>query len=302
MTQAFNLSQLANNVNTSGLLNAAAGLYNQLPVANGGTGKASVTSGRLLIGAGTAAMTELAGAATNDVVTWNGSAWVSGTASGGALQTYTIATTPGTWTKPATIKGIKVTVVGGGGNSGSAATSNSTQSACGGGGGGAGGTAIRLYPAPSLPGPQPYTVGTAGGTSSFGVAPITVISATGGSNGGNASLAGGNITGANGGAGGVGSNGNANMNGGGGSGGAGNTQTSFGFGFSGLGGTSTQGGGGVSYAGTVNAVVSQTGPNGGAYGAGASGGFRSGTAPNNNPGTSPGGTGATGVVIIEEFY
>ena len=61
MTQAFNLSQLANNVNTSGLLNAAAGLYNQTPVANGGTGVATVASGNILVGAGTAAMTALAG-------------------------------------------------------------------------------------------------------------------------------------------------------------------------------------------------------------------------------------------------
>ena len=46
-----------------------------------------------------------------------------------------------------------------------------------------------------------------------------------------------------------------------------------------------------------------TGNNGGSYGGGASGGVRQ-TAPAApvSGGTSPGGTGATGVVIIEEFY
>lgn len=48
-----------------------------LPVGNGGTGVANPTSGRLLIGAGTSAMTQLAGSSTNDVVKWNGSAWVA---------------------------------------------------------------------------------------------------------------------------------------------------------------------------------------------------------------------------------
>lgn len=267
MTQAFNLSQLANNVNTSGLLNAAAGLYNQTPVANGGTGRSSVTSGRLLLGAGTSAMTELTGSATNDVVTWNGSAWVSAVGAGGALQTFTVAVTPGTWTKPATIKGIKVTVVGGGGST----TTLTTPTTIRGSGGGGGGAAIRLYPAPSLPGPQPYTVGTASGTSSFGVAPITVISATGGAGGGNNT---------SGGAGGIGSNGNMNIGGGGG----GSSTTSS---VSGAGGNSIYGGGGQGASGTASA-----GANGQNYGGGAGG----------TAGSGAGGTGATGVVIIEEFY
>lgn len=55
MTQAFNLSQLANGVNTSGQLNAASYLYNQVPVANGGTGLASLTAGYIPFGAGTSA-------------------------------------------------------------------------------------------------------------------------------------------------------------------------------------------------------------------------------------------------------
>lgn len=38
MTQAFNLSQLANNLNSAGQLDATDGLVNAVPVANGGTG------------------------------------------------------------------------------------------------------------------------------------------------------------------------------------------------------------------------------------------------------------------------
>lgn len=46
MTQAFNLSQLANNINSSGQLDATDGLVNSVPVANGGTGASSETAAR----------------------------------------------------------------------------------------------------------------------------------------------------------------------------------------------------------------------------------------------------------------
>lgn len=46
MTQAFNLSQLANNLNSSGQLDATDGLVNAVPVANGGTGASSASSAR----------------------------------------------------------------------------------------------------------------------------------------------------------------------------------------------------------------------------------------------------------------
>jgi hypothetical protein len=44
MTQAYNLSQLANNLNSAGRLDATDGLVNAVPVANGGTGASSVAS------------------------------------------------------------------------------------------------------------------------------------------------------------------------------------------------------------------------------------------------------------------
>jgi hypothetical protein len=46
MTQAFNLSQLANNLNTAGQLDAADGLVNAVPVTNGGTGASTDANAR----------------------------------------------------------------------------------------------------------------------------------------------------------------------------------------------------------------------------------------------------------------
>jgi len=50
MTQAYNLSQLANNLNTSGQLDATDGLVNAVPVANGGTGASSASGARTNLG------------------------------------------------------------------------------------------------------------------------------------------------------------------------------------------------------------------------------------------------------------
>ncbi len=90
------------------------------------------------------------------------------------------STSPGNvWTKPATIKGIKVTVVAGGGGGGGIPAPNA---GAGNRGGGGGGTSIVVIPAPAIPGPQPITVGAGGGvgvsgsTSSFGA----LVTATGG--------------------------------------------------------------------------------------------------------------------------
>lgn len=49
-------------------------------VTSGGTGRSSVTSGNVIVGAGTDAMTEVAPGASGNVLTSNGSAWTSGTA------------------------------------------------------------------------------------------------------------------------------------------------------------------------------------------------------------------------------
>jgi hypothetical protein len=144
-----------------------------------------------------------------------------------------------TWTIPAGVTKVRITVVGGGGTTGS-----------GGGGGGGGGTAIKTLTGLTPGNTLTYTVGTAGNTSqvSSGTQTITTISATGGSTN----------SGAAGGAGGSGSNGDLNITG---SGGGGYNSTD---GIYGTGGSSYLGGGGLSSAGG--------GSSGGAYGGGGSGG------------------------------
>jgi hypothetical protein len=90
---------------------------------------------------------------TGQVITSDGtnSSWGTKGVTNVTLETFV---TPGTWTKPATVVAIKVTVVGGGGSAAAA------------GGGGGGGTAIRYLQAPSIPGPVAVTAGP--GTNSFG--------------------------------------------------------------------------------------------------------------------------------------
>lgn len=175
MTQAFNLSQLANNVNTSGQLNAAAGLYNQTVVANGGTGVATVASGAILVGAGTSAMTAVPATTANNVLTANGTAWVSAASAGGPAPVVTIYTSPSPWTKPATVKAVRVIVFAAGGNGGS---TTGGVGGSGNAGGGSGGAAQGVFLAASIPGPVVVTVGGAGSASpaSFGA----FISATAG--------------------------------------------------------------------------------------------------------------------------
>jgi hypothetical protein len=198
-----------------------------------------------------------------------------------------VYTSPGTWTKAAGLKAIKVTVVGSGGAAGTVGPATAAGTSSGGGGGGA---AILIYPAPSLPGPQPYTVGAtapgSGNSSSFGVAPITVITATGGGVG-STGVAGAAIVG---GAGGAGSNGSLNISGQAGA------ATSFAsapaVNMSGGGGSSILGLGGANKV-TAAPTSASPGSPGNLYGGGGGGAFGS---------NATGGTGAAGVVIVEEFY
>ena len=224
---------------------------------------------------------------------------ISSAAGGGnyVMQAFT-NTTPGgtTWTKPANLVAVKVTVVGGG------------AAGSGWGGGGGGGAAIEYLPAASIPGPVAVTVGIggnspspSGGTSSFG----TFLSATGGS--GSTTSPTSTVTG---GAGGAGSNGTYNITGQSGSNG---DYLQFAtppaaplvvrIVKTGAGGSSILGFGGspTSNLGTSPSPGSATNPTipgnaGIGYGGGASGRSTSG---------SPQGTianGTQGIVIVEEFY
>jgi hypothetical protein len=283
MTQAFNLSQLANKVNTSGQLNSSTGLYNQVPVANGGTGKSSVTTGALLIGAGTSAMTEVTGTGPSEILVSSPTGWTNApqnSIGGNYIVTTYTSPAPLGYTKPATLKAVKVTVIGGGGAGGSVPTINAPF---GSGGGGGGGGTIYYAPAASLPASAiPITAGP--GTNSFG----GFCSATGGATG--AVGAPGAPAGA-GGAGGQGSGGFLITTGYSG------TKAAGGPGLSGSGADGSliyglQGAIGRNTLGAGAAAISTN------YGAGGAGAWKA--TPNNS--AYAGGAGAPGVVILEEFY
>jgi hypothetical protein len=77
MTQAFNLAQLANNLNTAGQLDATDGLSGTVPVANGGTGQATLPSNNVILGNGTSGVTGVAPSTSGNVLTSNGTTWQS---------------------------------------------------------------------------------------------------------------------------------------------------------------------------------------------------------------------------------
>ena len=69
MTQAYNLSQLANNLDTSGRLDATDGLVNAVPVANGGTGASTASTARANLDVAQAVYSVPAGG----IIMWSGS-------------------------------------------------------------------------------------------------------------------------------------------------------------------------------------------------------------------------------------
>jgi hypothetical protein len=232
--------------------------------ATNGAAISSDNTGTLAIKTGTGAGTTAISIDASQNVTIPGTLTIAGQPAGGnyAMNAYVA---PSTWTKLTGLKAIKVTVVGGGGTGGTSASGSGTFAA----GGGGGGAAIEYIPAPSIPGPVAVTAGA--GTNSFGA----FCSATAGTN----ATPGPNQNGA---AGGTGTGGTFNTTGGGGG-----SSTS---GSTGYGGPSILGGGASSR------TTAGAGLAGGNYGGGGSGGYSF------SPGAQPGGAGAPGIVIVEEFY
>ena len=274
MTQAFNLSQLANKVNSSGQLDATSGLSGATPIANGGTNNASlgVTAGGVVYTDGSKQENTGAGT-TGQFLKSNGSSAPTWETPTGGFSNMQVFTSSGTFTVPAGITKAKVTVVGGGGGGGGA---NSGSYA--GGGGAGGGAAIEIVT--GLSGTVSVTVGSGGsggnygsgyggtgGTSSFGA----YCSATGGAGGKGGEASSTSI----GSLGGIGSGGDMNIRGGAGMARVSATAT-------GAGGNSILGGGG-------NGVQSAAGVAGGAYGGGGGG----------SSDNRIGAVGASGVVIVE---
>lgn len=236
-------------------------------------------------------------------VSANGSAWneaiVINRSTGAVSLPLTAASmveriyiTSATWTKPAGLKAVRVTVVGGGGGGGGCTGAASSYAV--GGGGGGGGTSTKLILAATLGATEAVTVGAGGaagantggtggtgGTSSFGAH----ASATGG--GGTGMATGTTALGVAGGLGGVGSLGTNNLEG---DGGGSALRVSGTAGISGKGGASTNGGGGRGALGNL------AGDPGGLRGGGGGG------ASTNSATAQAGGAGAGGVVIVEEFY
>jgi hypothetical protein len=77
MTAAFNLSQLANNLNSAGQLDATDGLVGTVPVTNGGTGLSSLVANNVILGNGTNSVQAVAPSTNENVLRSNGSTWVS---------------------------------------------------------------------------------------------------------------------------------------------------------------------------------------------------------------------------------
>lgn len=255
-------------------INAAGITSGTLGVARGGTGATTLNSEAVVIGNSTGAVKFVAPGTSGNVLTSNGSAWASQAIAAGGDYVMQVYTSPATWTKPASVKAVKVTVVGAGGNGGSGFTRPSDGEQFGGGSGGGGGAAIEYLDAPAIPGPVSVTVGTAPSkTSSFG----PFLSATGGTDGSATP---------------PGNNANAPVGpyaGGAGSGGTVNFTGEPGYGFATAGGVRAGAsalamGPGISGPAPAAAGI--------AYGGGAMG----------RQGSGSGGTGAAGIVIVEEFY
>lgn len=218
----------------------------------------------------------------------------SGGRTDGEFRTVQTFTASGTWTAPAGLKRVKVTVIGPGGAGGGAAATTAGQLSAG-GGGGAGGCAVKMISAAAAGASQTVTVGTGGagvsggsgnngsGSSSFG-ALVTAGAGTGGTNSLAANTVGVAINGS---AGGTGASGDINGRGGPG---GGSFVATTGYAISGHGGNSMFGGGGL-------------GPVAGTAGGSAIlGGGGSGTTQGTGGAALTGGNGGNGIVVVEEFY
>ena len=156
-------------------------LTGTLTVANGGTGATTLTANNVVLGNGTSAPLFVAPSTSGNVLTSNGTTWTSAAAASTGPQQAQY-TANGTFTIPAGVTRVKMTVVGGGGTGATSTFSTSgAGTATGGAGGGGGGAAIKWLSGLTPGNTLAVVVGSAGGASSVssGTQTITTVSATG---------------------------------------------------------------------------------------------------------------------------
>jgi hypothetical protein len=159
-------------------INAAGITSGTLGVARGGTGATTLNAEAVVIGNTTGAVKFVDPGTANNVLTSNGTAWVSQAVSAGGnyvMQVYD--SSPATWDKPAGLKAVKVTVIGGGGGSPQPATGGTSSfgSFCSATGGAGGGLPFGCNPtSPTAPG-----LGSGGSLNGGGIAMVSLNSLTG---------------------------------------------------------------------------------------------------------------------------
>lgn len=97
-----------------GSLNLTTDVTGVLPVANGGTGAATLTLNNVLLGNGTSAVQEVAPGASGNLLTSDGTTWESTAPPTKTLSAEVFAATT-TWTAPVGVTQVKIHATGGGG-------------------------------------------------------------------------------------------------------------------------------------------------------------------------------------------
>lgn len=260
-------------------------------VSGGGTGLNACAPYSVYCGGttGEGPVQQVAGLGTaGQILTSNGNGslptWQAGGGGGGAGGPIAVQVFPssGTYVPTAGMGSCVVECIGGGGGGGSIAASIG-----GSGGGGAGGYVRKLFSAATIGASQAVVIGAGGAaTVTGGNTTFLTLTASGGVGGGSGINGIGAI-------GGAAAGGDVNIKGGaGGSGCAPVNSGAAPAGLAGFGGSNLYGSGGLGY---PNAATDSAGSVGNLYGGGGSGAVRQ------TSGTSAGGAGANGVVIVTEY-